>query len=348
MNVAAVDLFCGIGGLTHGLIKAGIPVVAGIDTDKTCKYAYEANNDSDFIHADITNLTGKEVSDLYPEGCVKILVGCAPCQPFSTHTQKNKSRSSDEKWGLLYSFLKLIREVQPDIVSAENVPAIARSKVFLDFITELEDLGHDIFWDKVYCPDYGVPQSRKRLVLLASKFGPIDIIPATHSRDEYETVRDRIGELEVIAAGEVFAGDPLHRTSRLRDINLRRIRQSKPGGTWRDWDEDLLSPCHKKESGKSYGGVYARMSWDTLAPTITTQFYNYGTGRFGHPEQNRALSVREGALLQTFPPDYEFIDPELPVSIKRLGAHIGNAVPVDLGVAIGRSILGHLGEVFDD
>jgi DNA (cytosine-5)-methyltransferase 1 len=348
LNVAAVDLFCGIGGLTHGLIKAGIPVVAGIDIDETCKYAYEANNDSDFIYADITDLTGKEVSDLYPEGCVKILVGCAPCQPFSTHTQKNKSRSSDEKWGLLYSFLKLIREVQPDIVSAENVPAIARSKVFSDFITGLKDLGYDIFWDKVYCPDYGVPQSRKRLVLLASKFGPINIIPATHSRGEYETVRGRIGELEVIAAGEVSTADPLHRASRLRDINLRRIRQSKPGGTWKDWDEELRSPCHTKDSGRSYSGVYARMSWDALAPTITTQFFNYGTGRFGHPEQDRALSLREGALLQTFPLDYKFIDLELPFSIKRLGTHIGNAVPVDLGVAIGRSMLGHLEEVFDD
>lgn len=342
LNVAAVDLFCGIGGLTHGLIKAGIPVVAGIDIDKTCKYAYEANNDSDFIHADITNLTGREVSDLYPEGCIKILVGCAPCQPFSTHTQKNEKRVEDEKWKLLYSFSKLIQEVQPDIVSAENVPAIARSKVFIDFIAELEDLGYDIFWDKVYCPDYGVPQSRKRLVLLASKFGPINIIPATHSHDEYETVRDRIGKIEAMAAGELSAGDPLHRTSRLGAINLRRIKQSKPGGTWKDWDEDLVSPCHRKESGKSYSGVYARMSWDSLAPTMTTQFYSYGTGRFGHPKQDRALSLREGALLQTFPEDYDFIDPELPFSIKRIGMHIGNAVPVRLGYIIGKSISEHI------
>jgi len=342
LNIAAVDIFCGIGGLTHGLIKAGIPVVAGIDIDETCKYAYETNNDSYFIHADVTNLESKEVSDLYPEGCIKILVGCAPCQPFSPHTQKDKKRAENEKWKLLYSFSKLIQDVQPDIVSAENVPAIARSKVFTDFIAELEGLGYYVFWDKVYCPEYGVPQSRKRLVLLASKFGPIDIIPATHSQDKYETVRDRIGGLEAIGAGEISDEDPLHRTSHLTDINLRRIKQSKPGGTWKDWDEDLVSPCHKKETGESYSGVYARMSWDNLAPTITTQFYNYGTGRFGHPEQDRALSLREGALLQSFPKDYDFIDPELQFSVKRLGIHIGNAVPVDLGVVIGRSILNHL------
>lgn len=131
-------------------------------------------------------------------------------------------------------------------------------------------------------------------------------------------------------------------------MNLKRIRQSKPGGTWRDWDEELLSPCHKKKSGKSYSGVYARMSWDSLAPTITTQFYNYGTGRFGHPEQDRALSLREGALLQTFPQDYDFIDPELPFSIKRFGMHIGNAVPVRLGKIIGDSIIKHLEGVLND
>ena len=348
MNVAAIDLFCGIGGLTYGLIKAGIPVVAGIDIDKTCKYAYETNNQSTFICKDVRELTGADLEKLYPDECIKVLVGCAPCQPFSTHTQKDKSRSEDEKWGLLYSFSKLIREVQAHIVSMENVPEIVKNKVFTDFVAELEEQEYHIFWDKVYCPDYGIPQSRKRLVLLASKFGPIDIISSTHAEDEYENVQDIIGNLEVLAAGEVSAKDPLHRASRLGDINLRRIRQSKPGGTWKDWGEELRSPCHTRDSGRSYSGVYARMSWDVLAPTITTQFFNYGTGRFGHPEQDRALSLREGALLQTFPPNYEFIDPKLPFSIKRLGTHIGNAVPVDLGVVIGQSILGHLGEVFDD
>ena len=347
LNVAAIDLFCGVGGLTHGLIKAGIPVVAGIDIDKTCKYAYETNNQSTFICKDVRELTGADLEKLYPDECIKVLVGCAPCQPFSTHTQKNKSRSEDEKWGLLYSFSKLIREVQAHIVSMENVPEITENKVFTDFVAELEEQEYYISWDKVYCPDYGVPQSRKRLVLLASKFGAINIISPTHTEDEYEKVQDIIGNLEVLVAGEVSAKDPLHRASRLGDINLRRIKQSKPGGTWKDWDEDLRSPCHKKDSGKSYSGVYARMSWDMLAPTMTTQFYNYGTGRFGHPEQDRALSLREGALLQTFPPDYDFIDPKLPFSKKRLGTHIGNAVPVDLGVVIGHSILSHLGGVLN-
>ncbi len=344
-SIAAVDIFCGVGGLTHGLIKAGIPVIAGIDMDKTCKYAYEKNNRSTFICKDVKELNGNDLKNLYPEGCIKVLVGCAPCQPFSTHTQKNKKRVEDDKWKLLDSFSNLIEEVRPDIISAENVPAIARTKIFTDFIVKLEDLSYKVSWRMVYCPDYGIPQSRKRLVLLASKFGPINLIPTTYSKKEYETVRDRIGNLEVLVAGEISASDPLHRASHLAEINLMRIKQSKPGGTWKDWSENLISPCHQKDTGNTYSGVYARMAWDDLAPTITTQFYNYGTGRFGHPEQDRALSLREGALLQTFPSEYDFIDPELPFSIKKLGRHIGNAVPVDLGIVIGNSILRHIVEV---
>jgi DNA (cytosine-5)-methyltransferase 1 len=323
------------------LIKAGIPVIAGIDLDGTCKYAYESNNNSDFITGDLTDITGEKVRALYPEGCIKILVGCAPCQPFSPHTQKNKLRTEDEKWKLLYSFSRLIAEVEPTIVSMENVFEISRTQVFRDFVEKLESLGYHVSWSKVFCPDYGISQTRKRLVLLASKLGDINIIPPTHSENTYVKVKDVIGDLEPILAGEVSKKDALHRTSKFKELNLKRIRQSKPGGTWRDWDKKILSPCHKKKTGKSYSGVYARMSPDAIGPTITTQFYNYGTGRFGHPEQDRALSLREGALLQTFPPEYNFIDPKAEFSIKKIGAHIGNAVPVNLGTVIGRSIFSH-------
>ena len=341
-SIAAIDLFCGIGGLTHGLMEAGISVVAGIDNDKTCKYAYETNNESKFIHKEVREFNATEMEKLYPVGSIRVLVGCAPCQPFSTHTQKYKNRRSDEKWQLLYSFSDVLKKARYDIISMENVPEIANYDVFKDFVTKLETLGYDVFWDNVYCPDYGIPQSRKRLVLLASRYGPINMVAATHTREQYETVRDRIGTLEVLSAGEASTRDPLHRGSKLSDLNLRRIKQSKPGGTWMDWDEELRSPCHKKDTGKSYNSVYARMSWDDPAPTITTQFYSYGTGRFGHPEQNRAISLREGALLQTFPLDYDFIDPEGTFSIVRLGTHIGNAVPVRLGYIIGKSITEHI------
>jgi DNA (cytosine-5)-methyltransferase 1 len=224
----------------------------------------------------------------------------------------------------------------------ENVPEIAKHEVFHDFTRGLEALGYHVFWKAVFCPDYGIPQNRTRLVLLASKLGDIDILPPTHKPSRYRTVRDAIGKLENIKAGQVSKIDPLHRSSVLEPINLERIKNSRPGGSWRDWDKDLRAKCHRRKTGKTYSAVYARMRWDKPSPTITTQFNSFGTGRFGHPTQNRAISLREGALLQTFPKKYKFLEPKSQFFIKKIGAHIGNAVPVRLGVIIGRSIKTHL------
>ena len=343
-RVSAIDLFCGVGGMTHGLIQAGVNVVAGIDNDETCSFAFEKNNRSTFIGADIRSLSAAHINSLFRDDDIKALVGCAPCQPFSTHTQKDKNRTADEKWGLLYHFLRLISECVPEIVSMENVIQIENQRVFQDFVVGLKSLGYRLFWKSAYCPDYGIPQTRRRLVLLASKLGDIRLIPKTHIEQRYKTVKQTIGKLEAIADGITSAKDHLHRTMRLSPINKKRIQQSKPGGTWRDWDEELRVPCHRKETGKSYVSVYGRMVWDEPAPTITTQFYNFGTGRFGHPEQDRAISLREGALLQTFPRSYQFIDGEERASFEQVARHIGNAVPVRLGVIIGRSILKHVRE----
>ena len=163
-----------------------------------------------------------------------------------------------------------------------------------------------------------------------------------YNKNNYLTVRDAIGYLPPIAAGEVCEEDLLHRSSALSDINIRRIQQSVPGGSWRDWDDDLKLKCHKKISGSTFPSVYGRMEWDKPSPTITTQFYGYGNGRFGHPEQDRAISLREGAILQSFPNDYIFVDEKHPSHKRELGTHIGNAVPVELGRAIGISIQRHL------
>ncbi len=353
-SISAVDLFCGVGGLTYGLQKAGIKVNAGIDIDETCKYAYEENNDADFVCKDIDLVTSEYLSSLYPEGDIKLLVGCAPCQPFSPHAYKKKDRESDEKWGLLSKMQELVEDVEPEIVSIENVPPIKTQEVFTDFVSTLDDLDYEIDYDVLYCPDYGVPQKRRRLVLVASKLGEINLPSETHTRSEqsglkpYRTVRDTIENLPEITDGTVYRTDPLHWTRKLAEINKKRLKQSEPGGTWLDWDPELRAPCHQKPSGQTYKSVYARMEWDQPSPTITTQFYNFGTGRFGHPEQDRALSLREGALLQTFPSNYDFIDPSVPASITRLGVHIGNAVPVRLATVIGQSIQGHLQEVIHE
>lgn len=346
MPATAIDLFCGAGGLTHGLQNAGINVVAGIDFDEGCQYAYENNNEAVFIHKKIQDVTSQELIPYFPEGDIKVLVGCAPCQPFSTHTNKYKKTAGkrvDERWYLLNDFFRLIKELMPDIVSMENVPNLIDKDVFRSFVNRLRRAGYSVSFSVVYCPDYGIPQQRNRLVLLASRHGRISIIEPTHDADNYETVRDTIGALEHIDAGEISAADPLHRASKLSEKNIQRIRASIPGGTWHDWDESLLSPCHTKESGQTYASVYARMEWDKPSPTITTEFYNFGTGRFGHPEQDRALSLREGALLQTFPPDYVF-SPDGSLTYKEVGKMVGNAVPVRLGEVIGQSILNHIHE----
>jgi len=177
--------------------------------------------------------------------------------------------------------------------------------------------------------------------MLGSKLGEIQIIGPTHESKDIH-LEDFIKNLPQIKAGEVSKKDILHRSARLTEKNLKRIKASVPGGTWKDWPEELKCECHKKESGKTYGSVYGRLTWDQIGPTITTQFYNYGTGRFGHPEQNRALSLREGAILQTFPQNYDFINPNYPIRFSDIARHIGNAVPVKLGEAIGRSIKEHL------
>lgn len=346
MPCVAIDLFCGIGGLTKGLELSGIDVCAGIDIDNTCCFAYEHNNSAKFINYDITSLEAKQIEHLYPADCVRALVGCAPCQPFSKYTNRyRKNGPTDDKWRLLYSFARLAEELQPDIISMENVPELENETVFKDFVITLKDMGYFVNWRVVYCPEYGVPQNRRRLVLLASLFGEIHLIPPIYNKSNYPTVRQAIGNLPPLENGEQDINDSLHRSCRLSDLNLRRIRQSVPGGTWRDWDEEIQLSCHKKDSGKTYPSVYGRMSWDEPSPTITTQFYGYGNGRFGHPEQDRALSLREGAILQSFPPNYIFSDDNHPSNRRELGIHIGNAVPVELGRAIGISIQQHLREV---
>jgi len=345
INCKAVDLFCGIGGLSYGLKKAGINVVAGIDLDESCKYAYEANN-APFINKSVAEITSIELKKLFGGSEIKILVGCAPCQTFSKHTLKVRDRKNSDKWRLLDDFSEKISKIKPEIVSMENVPQLMKYDVYIDFIKVLEDQKYHIASEIIFCPDYGIPQNRSRLVLMASLLGPIKIIPKTHTVDSYKTVRDSIYKLDKIKAGIKLNKDPLHISASLSDLNYRRIKKSKPGGSWKEWDSDLRVKCHKKETGKTYSSVYGRMEWDKPSPTITTQFFSYGTGRFGHPKQNRALSLREGALLQTFPKSYKFIPSGEEVLIRPVARHIGNAVPVKLGEIIGRSIIKHLEDYY--
>jgi DNA (cytosine-5)-methyltransferase 1 len=340
--IAVIDLFCGAGGLTRGLMNEGLKVVVGVDIDDKCRFPFEENNrTAKFLKSDVADLSGDSVSALYPKKSTRVLVGCAPCQPFSRYTHGFDPKA-DTKWGLLHSFLRIIKKVEPEVVSMENVPELQRHSVFRQFVRGLKDLDYHVSYSVVFCPDYGVPQHRNRLVLLASRMGEITMIEPTHSADDYPTVESAIAHLPFLRAGKNDPADPLHRAAILTPINLKRIRASKPGGTWRDWPRSLVAPCHKKKKGRTYPGVYARMKWDVPSPTITTQFYGYGNGRFGHPKQNRAISLREGALLQSFPKTYKFVKSAEDIEMKGIGRLIGNAVPVRLGEAIGKSISNHI------
>ena len=338
---SVIDLFCGAGALSHGFLLEGFSISCGYDIDETCRYPFEANNFAPFVRRDVAAIDAAELDRDFATNLPRVMVGCAPCQPFSRYSQGR----DDPKWKLLKDFARLVVDVSPDVLSMENVPQLTKFKdgaVFGEFVESLAIAGYSVKWGIMDCLDYGVPQSRSRLVLIASRLGePILPVP-THPSELHVTVRDAIGDMPTLNAGKADPEDRLHRTSSMSELNLRRIKASIPSGTWKDWDDSLLTDCHKRETGKGYRSVYGRMAWDRPSPTITTQFYGFGSGRFGHPEQDRAISLREGAILQTFPRDYVFTSQEEPITFKNVGRMIGNAVPVSLARAIARSIRTHL------
>lgn len=339
-KVSAIDLFCGAGGLTNGLEKAGIDVRLGVDIDPACLYPYTANNKAKFILKSVEDIEPSDIEKAFGKDGIRLLAGCAPCQTFSTYNQK--ATPNDKRWWLLLQFSRLAMELLPELVTMENVPRLKKQRIFDEFLSALDEAKYHIFYDVVNCEDYGVPQHRKRLVLLASKFGPIRLLSPAEFGGNRTTVRESLADMPPLKAGKIFNDDPLHQASTLSPINMKRIEASRPGGTWRDWKKSLVAECHKKRTGKTYPSVYGRMYWDEPAPTITTQFFGFGNGRFGHPEQNRAISLREGAILQSFPKDYKFSSPGSPVYKKSIGRLIGNAVPPILGEVIGMSILEHV------
>ncbi len=337
-KIVAVDLFCGVGGLTHGLERAGIDVRLGIDIDPNCEFPYAENNAARFLLKSVSEVTADDLKSAKPKTGYHLLAGCAPCQPFSTYRQK--AGIKDDRWKLLDHFARLARETKPDFITMENVPNLEKQKVFLRFVSTLKGIGYHVAYEVVDCSEFGVPQQRRRLVLLASRLGPIILLKP--KRKKKRTVKDAIGRLSRISAGSVCATDPLHQSCELSELNLKRIRASRPGGSWRDWDDKLVAACHRRKTGKTYPGVYGRMAWDEPAPTMTTQFFAFGSGRFGHPSQARGISLREGAILQSFPRTYKFVKAGQPIYRRTIGRLVGNAVPVKLGEAIGRSVISHV------
>jgi DNA (cytosine-5)-methyltransferase 1 len=350
MRIGVIDLFCGIGGLSYGFKCEGFDVIAGIDSDASCKYAYEANVEAEFIAADVGLISGRQIARLFskPKFAYRVLIGCAPCTPFSIYTGRyRKARRRDHRWQLLEEFGRLIGQTKPDVVSMENVPRLTRHPIFNRFVRDLEVAGYSVTYQKVRADHYGVPQRRARLVLFASLWGEVKFPAATH-RDKPVTVRDAIGNLPQIQAGGPCRNDRLHVTRSLTPKNLERLRSTKEGGSWKDWDKTLQLRCHRRKQGKSFRSVYGRMTWDAPSPVITTQCLGIGNGRFGHPKQNRAISIREAALLQSFPKKFRLVAPGERVNGTQLSRQIGNAVPVKLSRVIARAIKRHLRSVSID
>lgn len=339
--VSAVDLFCGAGGLTYGLMCAGVAVRAGVDIDPAAEYAYSVNNvGANFLRADVAQISAPGMRKLFEPGKVRLLAGCAPCQPFSKLTNGSEKHRA---WDLLDSFGRIVENVRPEIVTMENVAELAgRGKEVLDrFLRALRRGQYSVDWRIVNATEFGAPQSRKRLVLLASRLGDIQV--PVGSSTTGTTVRLAIGQQRPIAAGETDPDDVLHTAAKLSPLNLRRLKATPHDGGSRDaWPKALIPDCYRRETGARYLSIYGRMWWDRPAPTMTTLCNGIGNGRFGHPEQDRAITLREAALLQTFPRSYKFWPTDEKLNASAVARLIGNAVPPLLGKVIGLQVMDHV------
>lgn len=333
--------------MSHGLTRAGIKVLAGIDNDPKVGPTYLANHiDSRFINADISELEPSYLCNVL--GLTKnddslILVGCSPCQYWSLiKTDKSKSKKTAN---LLEYFQKHVEYFLPGYILIENVPGLAvrDESPLQNFKKTIEKLGYYFSDGVLNCNDYGVPQNRLRYVLLASRNGLINL--PKPSVGKKPVLRDAIGESKgqiPIEAGHTQMDELFHSACKLSPINLRRIKATpKDGGNrlaWKANPELQVNAYVGKDN--CFRDVYARLYWDKPAPTITTKFISYSNGRFGHPEQDRALSVREGAALQSFPKNFKIISNSI-VDAARI---VGNAVPPKLAQALGKSMIGNYNE----
>lgn len=344
--ISAVDLFCGAGGLTLGLRRAGIQVDAGIDIDPLAEYAYASNNKGSTFHRwDLAKSSPTAIRKLFARGRIRLLAGCAPCQPFSKLTNGMDHHGS---WNMLNNFARFADKVRPELITMENVPELAQRgrRVFNRFINTLKRSGYYVDWKIVHCAEYGAPQARRRLVLVASRLGPIYVPEGRYRNPEkWQTVRRAIDSLPRLKSGGQDPTDPLHVAAQLSPLNLKRIRATpRDGGSRNDWPRSLVLKCHRRPSGSRYLAIYGRMWWDKPAPTMTTLCTGIGNGRFGHPEQNRAITLREAALLQTFPRNYVFWPTDTKLNRGAVSRLIGNAVPPIVATVLGRSLLKHVAQ----
>ena len=331
----AIDLFSGCGGLSEGLRSAGFNVVAAFDNDADSVAAYRLNHlNTKVFEGDIRNIDTAEIKEILNGSPLHLLAGCPPCQGFSSMRRLNKKRSKrDGRNNLVLEYLRFVKELKPLTIMMENVPGLVNYTLFKYVVRELHKLGYNPKFKPVSIQEYGVPQRRKRLVVVGSLLGDIDIAPAT---GEKVTVRDMIGHIESVSKTK----DPIHRivASHTPEVMERIKATPKNGGSRTDLPKKFELACHKGE-GIGFNDVYGRLRWDDYSPTITGGCLNPSKGRFLHPKANRAITAREAALLQTFPKDYKFPEGITKTSISLL---IGNALPPKFSYIQSANIMSHL------
>ena len=344
MNLKVFDFFSGCGGSTKGFHKAGLIPSFALDIDEDAANTFMANfPEVAFVIKDIMQFDSNQLEKLLSEADRTLFCGCAPCQPFTGQNTTKPDSESDPRRTLLSRFGELVADHQPDYVFVENVPGIQRVSgncLLTRFDNNLKEQGYHTKFGVVESRKYGVPQRRRRLVFLASRKAAIEFPDPTHDPAlgrPYSTVRDWISHLPPIVAGETHSTIPNHRAANLSPLNLQRIRATPPEGCRADWPQELHLACHSKNGYRGHSDVYGRMKWDGPATGLTTRCISLSNGRYGHPDQHRAISVREAAGLQTFPDDYEFCG-----SLSSQARQIGNAVPVLLAEVFGRHILSHM------
>lgn len=324
--------------MSYGLMRGGIHVLGGIDCNPKCEDTYTANiPDATFVCRDIFEFPAEDLGTYFPvqkDDDNLIFVGCSPCQYWSI-IQTNKNKSAQSK-GLLKEFERFVTFYKPGYVLVENVPGILRKSEesgFDSFVALLETMGYFVHYEIVNMNEYGVPQARKRLSLVANRVLGKAIFPK--KVESSLTVRDAIGDMPVIRAGHKDDTPFFNACASLSENNKKRLQRTrKNGGSWNDWakEEDLRREAY---DGPGFPDNYGRMCWDRPSPTITTRFYSISNGRFGHPTQTRAISIREGARLQSFPDSFIF----MVTSMAQAAQIIGNAVPPKYAECLARTIM---------
>jgi DNA (cytosine-5)-methyltransferase 1 len=344
-KLTAVELFAGGGGLAVGLERAGFRAVAAIELERNAAATFKANHPGvQVFRQDVREISGSALLEL-GGGSIDVLAACPPCQGFSSLT--SKYRRDDPRNMLVSEVGRLAEEISPTAVMVENVPGLASKggPLFSGLVSRLEAAGYICNWSVLQVADYGVPQVRRRLVLLAGKGFKIEMPLPTHSRTSaddkapWRTVREAIGHMNeplLFVEAAKMGGAHLfdwHVVRQLSQENKERLIQTKVGASGIETPDHLRPPCHR--GGYSgFSNVYGRMSWDHPSPTITAGCTTLSKGRFGHPEQLRTISLREAALLQTFPCDYHFEAD----AFERACEIVGNALPCDFAAAVANKV----------